>query len=158
MSSHPPHVRWAAFSGLQPDVAAAGEALFRVLAIGYLATIRAGGAPRIHPVTVTLHDGGLFVSTIAGSRKTADLRRDPRFALHSFPPPPSDTGPRDDEFVVFGTARLVEGPLRTAVLAVHKDAIEPDDPVWELLIERAFHSKTGDAGVVVHRSWPGQRA
>jgi len=158
MTDHRRHLRWAAFSGVQPDVAAAGEALFRARAIGYLATIRAGGAPRIHPVSVTLHDGGLFVSTIAGSHKTADLRRDPRFALHSFPPLPSDSGPSDDEFVVFGTARLVDDPLRTAVLTVHPDTIEPDDPVWELLIERAFHSKTGDSGSVVHRSWPGPRA
>lgn len=144
---------WRAFAAADSELAAAGESLFRAFTVGYLATLRAGGAPRIHPVTVTLHDGGLFISTIGRSRKSADLRRDPRFALHAWPRPWSDERWDDDEFTVHGQAVEVTDPGRkAAVLAVHNDATGPDDPLWELHLEGAFH-KHRPGGKLQERSW-----
>ena len=52
--------RWSEFAAEQPDMAEAGRALiyqFRV-GLGYLATVRKDGGPRVHPVCpVIAHDG-----------------------------------------------------------------------------------------------------
>jgi hypothetical protein len=48
-----------------------------------IATLRADGSPRISGIEVVIEDGELVFSSMANSRKGSDLRRDPRFALHS---------------------------------------------------------------------------
>jgi hypothetical protein len=144
---------WADFETAEPELAAAGAALFRAFTVGYLATIRPDGSPRIHPVTVTLHEGGLFVNAQAGSYKAADLERDGRFALHSFPRAWTDDSWDDEEFLVVGRVRLVEDvERRAAVRAVHTDAIAEDDRLFELLPDRAFH-KSRPEGRLRHRTW-----
>ena len=47
-----------------------------------IATIRSDGAPRISGIECDFADGELKFGSMAGARKLADLRRDPRFALH----------------------------------------------------------------------------
>jgi hypothetical protein len=71
---------------------------------GFLATVAADGSPRVHPVAPILSERGLFVAVTRRSPKFADLRRDPRVALHATVRPPLD-----EEFVVRGIAREVEG-------------------------------------------------
>ena len=93
---------WGELASAEPELAAAGESLLRAFTIGYLATLRADGSPRVHPVTVTLHDGGLYVFPIGGSAKAADLARDPRYALHSFPRAWSDEAWDDEELEADG--------------------------------------------------------
>lgn len=60
------------------------------LGLGFLATTRPDGGPRVHPICPVLA-GNLYAFIVPGP-KLADLRRDPRYryALHSeiFPPPP----------------------------------------------------------------------
>jgi hypothetical protein len=51
--------------------------------VAYLATVRPDGGPRVHPVTPLVYDGTLFVRMYPTSPKGRDLRRDPRFAMHS---------------------------------------------------------------------------
>jgi hypothetical protein len=144
---------WAEFAAGAPAIAAAGEDLLRAFTVGYLATVRPDGSPRIHPVTVTLHDGGLFVNALAGTLKAADLDRDGRYALHSFPRPWSKAGWDDEELMLAGRARLVTEPMRrAAVIAVHNDAVAQDDLLFELHIERAFH-KARPGGVLRHETW-----
>ena len=48
-----------------------------------IATLRADGSPRISGIEATFDDGELVFGSMARARKGADLRRDPRFALHS---------------------------------------------------------------------------
>jgi hypothetical protein len=144
---------WAELATADPALAAAGEDLFRAFTVGYLATIRPDGSPRIHPVTVTIHDGGLFVNAQSGSYKAADLERDGRFALHSFPRAWTDSSWDDEEFLVVGRVTPVAaGARREAVRAVHNDAMADDDRLFELLPERAFHKSRG-GGEVRHRTW-----
>ncbi|HEY7591246.1 MAG TPA: GNAT family N-acetyltransferase [Candidatus Limnocylindrales bacterium] len=147
--------RWSELAADRPDLAAAGEALFRAFTVGYLATIRPDGSPRVHPVTVTLHEGGLYVSTVAGTRKAYDLRRDGRFALHAFPRLPDDTGWNDEEFMVGGRAEEVaDRDERAAVLSVHNDTVAAEDPLWHLLLDRAMHKHRVDGRAVIDR-WRG---
>jgi hypothetical protein len=55
-----------------------------------MATIRADGSPRISGVEVTIARGELWIGGLAGSRKFADLRRDPRLGVHSGSDDPPD--------------------------------------------------------------------
>jgi hypothetical protein len=47
------------------------------------ATIRADGSPRISGIEAKFIDDELWFGSMPGSRKNADLARDPHFALHS---------------------------------------------------------------------------
>lgn len=69
----------------------------------YLATVPADGSARLHPVAPILSERGLFIAVTCRSPKLADLRTEPRLALHSTVLPPDD-----EEFSVRGACREVE--------------------------------------------------
>lgn len=48
-----------------------------------IGTLRADGSPRISGIEAAFEDGELVFGSMPNARKGADLRRDPRFALHS---------------------------------------------------------------------------
>ncbi len=48
-----------------------------------IATLRVDGSPRISGIEAVFEDGELVFGSMPNARKGADLRRDPRFALHS---------------------------------------------------------------------------
>ena len=48
-----------------------------------LATVRSDGSPRISGTESQIADGELWIGSMWDARKARDLRRDPRFALHS---------------------------------------------------------------------------
>jgi hypothetical protein len=125
---------WARFEAGAPGIAGAGRAALASGEAGpLLATIRGDAPPRIHPVTVAIVDGGLFVFLL-DSAKRRDLAEDGRFALHGHQDPTTLT-----EFSVRGRARLVPaGPVRDRVAAGWK--FEVDDSYWlfELGIESAI--------------------
>jgi hypothetical protein len=141
--------RWSEFEAESAAMAEAGRALiyqFKV-GLGYLATVRRDGGPRLHPVCPTLAHGGLYVFILNRSPKCADLLRDGRYALHTFSSP--DT---DDEFYVTGRALREDDPgVRKIVYDVYTatGAHTSDDTLFELLLERALHSKYGP-----RPSWP----
>lgn len=130
-------------------MADAGRALiyqFRV-GLGYLATIRKDGGPRVHPVCPVIANDGLYLFIGNQSPKVHDLRRDGRFALHSFPNPEVD-----DEFYVAGTVRQVDdSEIRRIVYEAYTatGASTSNDTLFELLLERALHAKYGP-----RPSWP----
>ena len=146
---------WAELAADEPGLAIEGERLLRPFTLAFLATVRADGGPRVHPVTITLHEGRLYVFLVDGTPKRRDLLRDPRYALHSFPSFPGGTVDSyvDDELVLSGTARPVEhASLREAVAAVHNDTVREDDLLFELDVERAQH-KTRRDGRAVYARW-----
>jgi hypothetical protein len=55
-----------------------------------IATLRADGSPRISGIEAVFQDGELTFGSMPKARKGADLRRDPRFALHSATVDPVD--------------------------------------------------------------------
>src|SRR5205807_1190442 len=89
----PPVVHWGAFRRLRPDLAEAGRRLLYQFGVGlgFLGTVRADGGPRIHPICPLLTDDGLY-AFLAPSLTRDDLRRDPRYALHTFPSPQDEGG------------------------------------------------------------------
>jgi Pyridoxamine 5'-phosphate oxidase len=66
-----------------PEFAQRVRALFDAHKHKTVATLRADGSPRISGIETAFEDGELVFGSMANARKGADLRRDPRFALHS---------------------------------------------------------------------------
>jgi len=139
--------RWADLEAEAPELAAGGAKLLYQygLGLGFLATVRADGGPRLHPFCPILTDGGLW-GFIGDSPKLRDLRRDGRYAVHSFP-----ATDRDDEFYAHGRAVEVTDPEQIArVRAAYKAPIqEGDDALFELHLERALLATYGR-----RLSWP----
>ena len=67
----------------QPEFAARVRACFDAHRHKILATLRADGAPRVSGIEATFAVGELWLAGMPRSVKFADLRRDPRLALHS---------------------------------------------------------------------------
>jgi hypothetical protein len=74
---------WREVEDAAPGFAARVRALFDAHRHKTLATLRADGAPRISGIEAEFQHGELTFGSMPGARKGADLRRDPRFALHS---------------------------------------------------------------------------
>jgi hypothetical protein len=74
---------WQDFERAEPEFAGRVRALFDAHRHKTIATLRAGGAPRISGIEAAFEDGELVFGSMPHARKGADLRRDPRFALHS---------------------------------------------------------------------------
>src|SRR5579859_7907758 len=74
---------WRDFEQAEPDFARRVRALFDAHRHKTIATLRADGSPRISGIETVFEDGELIFGSMPNARKGADLRRDPRFALHS---------------------------------------------------------------------------
>lgn len=111
-----------------------------------IGTLRADGSPRITPVEPYLTAGDLLIGMMAGSRKAADLLRDPRLVVHSTVTRwEADVG----DFKLYGTAIAVHDPparqlLFEAIAEAHRwPGPEPDDPAYHV-----FRIEAASAGYV----------
>lgn len=134
---------WSEFSADEPRLADGIHLLMQQYGpgFGYLATVRADGGPRVHPVSPLITDEGLFCFVI-DSPKRRDLERDGRYALHSFPPEESD-----DEAYVAGRARPVTDRARVGRLVdVARAEPHADWRLFEFTVEVAMLARRGHAG------------
>ena len=78
------------------------------MALAFLGTTRRDGAPRVHPIAPQFAGEELY-AFITPSPKRADLLRDGRYGLHSYPRPNDE-----DAFYITGRAVLIsdEGKRR----------------------------------------------
>ncbi len=74
---------WRDVEQAEPEFAHRVRELFDAHRHKTLATVRAGGGPRISGIETVFEDGELVFGSMPNARKGADLRRDPRFAVHS---------------------------------------------------------------------------
>jgi hypothetical protein len=74
---------WAKFEAEAPELAA--RVRERLDAHGHktIATLRRDGSPRISGTETQFRDGDLWIGSMWLALKALDLRRDPRYALHS---------------------------------------------------------------------------
>ena len=158
---------WAEFQRLRPDVAEAGHRLLYQFGVGlgFLATIRVDGGPRLHPMCPLVTEDALL-GFLHPSPKRQDLYRDGRYALHCFPPDDNE-----DAFYISGRAVLVDdrtrrpvpgrtqaqgrspglqrpGPVRVLPRAL---PVDTDQRPWGL--EPASHDLAGDLTPTPHRCW-----
>lgn len=99
---------------MRPDLADAGRALFYqfgTVGLGFLATVRRDGGPRLHPMCPLISDDALFAYIEPGPKRS-DLRRDCRYAMHCFPP-----ANNEDAVYITGIAKPVapHDPRRDSV-------------------------------------------
>ena len=74
---------WKKTTTLPSEFAQRVRALFDAHRHKTIATVRADGSPRISGIETVFEDGELVFGSMPNARKGSDLRRDPRFALHS---------------------------------------------------------------------------
>ena len=143
-------VEWAEFSAQAPELAAAVRARMDAGVHKTLATLRRDGSPRISGQEIMFDAGSITVGMMPGSLKLADLRRDPRFALHS--PTLDETSPATwpGDAKLAGRAREIgpppENPVADAAyFALDLDEVvlvRLDDPPERLIIE-SWHTGRG---------------
>ena len=66
-----------------PEIARQGVARLHAARVALLGTLRRDGSPRISPIEPFIAGGQLLIGAMAWSAKAGDLRRDPRYVLHS---------------------------------------------------------------------------
>lgn len=113
---------WHDVTTAAPELASAAQTRFEAQKHSVLATLRADGSPRVSGTETLFAGGHLWLGSMGESRKSRDLQRDGRFALHSFP----DLEMRDGDAKVSGRAIEVV-----------------DEADWEAF--RAVHPTGGDA-------------
>jgi hypothetical protein len=157
---------WKEFAAERPDLAAIGWNLLYDgggrIGLGFLATVRDDGGPRVHPICPLLTDDGLYAFIVPGPKRE-DLHRDGRYSLHSetFPPPRHD----DAFYVTGGAVVVVDGGLRQELtrrflderdLATPWDGFEDQD-LFELKVDRCLLTLTEAQGgfPAGHTVWRG---
>jgi hypothetical protein len=147
-------MRWAEIEAQAPDFAERVQALFDAGRHKTIATLRADGSPRISGIECTFADGDLSFGSMPDARKGADLRRDPRFALHgpTFHPEEGNESAWSGEAKVAGTA-IPAGPVRS------DDAPEPPDGEMFTadIDEVVVTGLNADATKLVVESWTPER-
>ncbi len=141
---------WGGFRVAEPELAAFVAARL-LTAPAYLATVRADGSPRVHPVTPILTEAGLYVFMEPTSPKAADLRERDRFALHNGVPDNAGTG---GEASVSGTGHEIDDPDERATV-VAAASYDPADRyvLFELRPTEVRCNGYGDVELPEPRRW-----
>ena len=105
---------WKAIEQAEPEFAGRVRRLFDAGRHKTIATLRADGSPRLSGIECEFADGDLRFGSMTGARKGADLKRDPRFALHgpTFHPAEGQEGDWPGEAKIAGRA-IPAGQLST---------------------------------------------
>ena len=131
-------LRWGEFREKNEDLAAKGHTLLYQygIGLGFIATVRKDGGPRVHPCCPILMEDGLYVFVLGNSPKRYDLDRDGRYALHSNPP-----AENDDEFYIAGIVKHIDDlDLREKVSNIAQHDVQETEVLYELTITRVLHT------------------
>lgn len=134
---------WSQFASAAPQLAASiGNAIYQYgPGLAYLATVRADGGPRVHPVSPAISEGGLYC-VLLDTPKRRDLERDGRYAMHAFPPDDDD-----NEACMQGRARLVtDDETRRRVARQLRVAEGLTWWLYELSVDSAMFAQRGSSG------------
>ncbi len=147
--------RWADLEAAEPEFAARVHE--RIAAHRHLtmATLRRDGAPRISGTEIELLEGDLWLGSMPGSRKGADLKRDPRIAIHSGSDEP-DAWKGDAKL----SGRAVEthdSDIKRVMISRHEQDPGPFD-LFRIEIDEATVTGLNDAGnaLVIEHWRPGK--
>jgi hypothetical protein len=143
--------RWSEFEQEQPELA--GEVRRRLDAHIHkvMATVRADGSPRLCGSEVTFAEGDLWLAGMVGARRFADLRRDPRVAIHSCP---EDMPGWSGDSRLAGTAVEVTDPETLAMIA--SVGTEPPGPfeLFRVDVTEAVSVRMAEGGQsILVESW-----
>jgi hypothetical protein len=135
-----------------PEIARLGTARLSTARVAMLGTLRQDGSPRISPIEPYIVNGRLLIGAMRWSAKAADLRRDPRYVLHSIVTGP-DSG--EGELKLHGVAAEANPGLRREAAAAWWSAQRPDNAIVYLLrIDQAlFVAWDIDRGMMAVHRW-----
>ncbi len=128
---------WREIETEAPELAALALGFFDAFKHKTLATLRKDGSPRISGSEIQFADGELWFGSMWQAQKALDLRRDPRFALHSgSADPPAWSG----DAKVAGRAEESTDPRRVAAINGDEPPADPSHlfraDVTELVVVR----------------------
>ena len=136
---------WSEFAASSPALAVSVRGLLFQYGtgLGYLATVRPDGGPRVHPVSPAIVDGRLYCCLLR-SPKRRDLYHDDRYALHAFPSDDSeDEAGLDGRAIRLGDPRVVR-----RISAAMRAEPQLDWALFELTVESAFYVHRRSAPVL----------
>ena len=135
---------WAQVEEAVPEFAQRVRALFDAHRHKTIATLRADGSPRISGIETVFEDGELVFGSMPDARKGADLRRDPRFALHSATIDPVEGSEAEwpGEAKISGRA-IAAGPV----------AEGPDGDSFRADITEVVHTHLNDEATMLIIDW-----
>jgi hypothetical protein len=137
---------WRDVMGAAPELAGTVEARFRAHRHHTLATVRRDGSPRISGTEVMFSQGAVWLGSMGGSRKAQDLRRDPRYALHSHSEDVDDDAPGrwpGDAKLAGRAVEEADPAVRSAVLG---DDGGPGSELFRLDVDEVVTTVVAPAG------------
>lgn len=146
--------RWKSIEKAEPEFAERVRRLFDAGRHKSIATLRADGSPRISGIECEFTDGDLRFGSMAGARKGADLKRDPRFALHgpTFHPEEGKEGDWPGEAKIAGRA-IPDGPVSS-----DESSGQPDGEMFIAdIIEVVITGLNAEATKLLVESWTPER-
>jgi hypothetical protein len=141
-----PVVAWQDFQQREPEFAERVRALFDAHRHNTIATLRADGSPRISGIEASFDDGELTFGSMPNSRKGADLRRDPRFALHG-----ATVDPVDGEEAEWPGEAKIAG--RAVLVAPTGDAAAAAGDRFRVEIAEVVHTHLNDVATLLVVEW-----
>ena len=131
---------WSDLERAEPEFAARVQALFDARRHKTIASVRADGSPRISGIEAVFENGELTFGSMPHARKGADLRRDPRFALHSATIDPVDSALSGQLMLTDGPMARTVGDVRLALAVVSgpdsRDPLSVDVPLERAPVAR----------------------
>lgn len=135
---------WQDVEQAEPGFAQRVRGLFDAHRHKTIATLRADGSPRISGIEAAFEDGELTFGSMPNARKGADLRRDPRFALHSATVDP-----------VEGSEALWPGEAKISGRAIYAGPIiqGPDGDLFYADIAEVVHTHLNEEATMLVVEW-----
>jgi hypothetical protein len=144
---------WKAIEQAEPEFAGRVMRLFDAGRHKTIATLRADGSPRISGIECEFTDGELRFGSMPGARKGADLKRDPRFALHG----PSAHPEEGKEGEWPGEAKIA-GRANRSPAVMDDDSEQPDGEMFTGDIDEVvITALNAEATKLVVESWTPER-
>ncbi len=145
---------WAVIEQAEPEFAGRVRELFDAGRHKTIATLRGDRSPRISGIECEFTGGELRFGSMTGARKGADLKRDPRFALHgpTFHPAEGKENDWPGEAKIAGRA-IPAGPVTTDASGDGPDGEQFIADITEVVITRL----NAEASKLVVESWTPER-
>jgi hypothetical protein len=145
---------WHEVEQAEPEFAQRVRALFDAHKHKTIATLRADGSPRISGIEAVFEDGELIFGSMPNARKGADLRREPRFALHCATVDPIEGSEAQwpGEAKISGRA-IAAGPITKGPITEGSDGEGSDGDRFHADITEVVHTHLNDEATMLVVEW-----